>query len=352
MIATFGIDKLGLSNTDFIISSSLHLNIQPNVKRAGDSESAQSLLFMVPDDNGEPQPQYGQKAFINSDLYQAEFYTGGLMTIRLNPSKIYGSLTCDSNVLKDTVKQAVTHLAKHGVYVNPETFEIVRADFTRDAEMEYTHPEYLPLFNKKRLNTKSIEYTDGIRFGSGSTKTSAVIYDKGKKEMIDKYGRRKAMPSTKKVRTEANANRKGISDFFPSRKLIELYNADERHLKNVYLKIIKSNIDVFQTSAEFTDVTTVIDAMKIYKASKRKHWFEEFMVAIALENENIPNSVVYQAIDLCNFPKSTKSEMKDKYKRIMETATFMRSRLNQQSQEMKISKQLEYNEKFIFSMAI
>jgi hypothetical protein len=158
------------------------------------------------------------------------------------------------------------------------------------------------------------------------------------------------MPSTNKVRTEANANRKSIPDFFPTEKLTDFYNATEKQLSGIYLKIVKSNIDVLQTSSEFTDVTSLKGLFEAYKATNKRDWFMSSIIAMQTINETIPNAVVYQAIDLLEIPKSTKSDLRKKHKEEMQKATFARMRLNNESNELRIEKQLEYNEKFIFAM--
>jgi hypothetical protein len=274
------------------------------------------------------------------------------MLIRLNPSKIYGSLTTDPNVIYDTVKRSCIELGKLGVYVNPESFKVNRIDATKDGSMEYVHPEYAPIFNRRTMMTRSMEYPDGIRFGSSESKASTVIYDKGKLYLRDKYGTRIKHPSTNHMRTEASLNRKGIPDFLSTQSLAEFLTFDQKQIADMYLKIVKGKIDVLQMTADFVDVTSVMDLMQFYKGTKTRYWFYEFMIAISLRNENIPNSVVYQAIDLCDFPKSTKADMRKKYKESTQKALFAQHRLNELSQDFKTCKQLEYNEKFIFSMAI
>jgi hypothetical protein len=227
-----------------------------------------------------------------------------------------------------------------------------RIDVTKDGLMEYVHPEYAPIFNRRTLMTRSVEYPDGIRFGSAESKASAIIYDKGKLHLRDKYGSRMKHPSTNHMRTEASLNRKGISDFLPTHSFSELLTFDQKQFADMYLKIVKGKIDVLQMTADFVDVTSVMDLMQFYKGTNTRYWFYEFMIAISLRNENIPNSVVYQAIDLCNFPKSTKADMRKKYKESTQKALFAQHRLNELSQDFKTCKQLEYNEKFIFSMAV
>lgn len=348
----FGIDKLALSTGDYQVRNTFELNIAPNIKRAGQTDIAESFLFSVPNNDGELIPHYGKGAYINAEEFNVDFYPNGTMLIRLNPSKVYGSLTCDMGVIHDTVKSSVKQLDKLGVYVNPDSLMLNRIDATKDAMMEYTHPEYAPIFNKRKMMTKNIEYTDGIRFGSGATKYGTIIYDKGKKHLYDKYGSRTKHPSTKHMRTEANINRKGVGDFVQSKSLNELLTFNEKQIADMYLKTVQSNIDVYQMTADFLDVTSVIDLMNFYKGTKSRYWFYEFMHAIALENDKIPNSVVYQAIDLGDFPKSTKSDMRKRYKETTQRSQFARNRLNQISQDLKTSKQIEYNEKFIFSMAM
>jgi hypothetical protein len=154
------------------------------------------------------------------------------------------------------------------------------------------------------------------------------------------------------MRTEANINRKGVGDFVQSKSLNELLTFNEKQIADMYLKTVQSNIDVYQMTADFLDVTSVIDLMNFYKGTKSRYWFYEFMHAIALENDKIPNSVVYQAIDLGDFPDSTKRDMRKRYKETTQRSQFARNRLNQISQDLKTSKQIEYNEKFIFSMAM
>jgi hypothetical protein len=352
MIKDFGIDKLTLTNGDFQVNNTFELTILPNAKKAQQKEIAQSYLFSVPDEYGELVPHYGKGAHINTELFNVDFYTSGLMLIRLNPSKIYGSLTTDPNVIYDTVKRSCIELGKLGVYVNPESFKVNRIDATKDGSMEYVHPEYAPIFNRRTMMTRSMEYPDGIRFGSSESKASTVIYDKGKLYLRDKYGTRIKHPSTNHMRTEASLNRKGITDFLPTQSLAEFLTFDQKQIADMYLKIVKGKIDVLQMTADFVDVTSVMDLMQFYKGTNTRYWFYEFMIAISLRNENIPNSVVYQAIDLCDFPKSTKADMRKKYKESTQKALFAQHRLNELSQDFKTCKQLEYNEKFIFSMAM
>lgn len=352
MINDFGIDKLSLTTGDFQVNNTFELTISPNVKKAKQKEIAESFLFSVPNEYGELIPHYGKGAYINTELFNVDFYTSGIMLIRLNPSKIYGSLTTDPNVIYDTAKRACVELGKLGVYVNPESFNINRIDATKDNTMEYVHPEYAPIFNRRTMMTRSIEYPDGIRFGSGESKASAIIYDKGLKILRDKYGSRVKHPSSNFMRTEASLNRKGVPDFIPTQSLAEFLTFDEKQIADMYLKIVKGKIDVLQMTADFKDVTSVMDLMKFYKGTNTRYWFYEFMIAISLRNDNIPNSVVYQAIDLCDFPKSTKADMRKRYKESTQKALFAQNRLNELSQDLKTNKQIEYNEKFIFSMAI
>ena len=80
-----GFDKLSVICDDFRVQSSIPFGVQPAPKKAGETEALNRHLFTT--EAGEH--VFGSKAYMNTDTAQFTLKGDGVLTVQVNPSKVF-----------------------------------------------------------------------------------------------------------------------------------------------------------------------------------------------------------------------------------------------------------------------
>jgi len=221
-----GIDKISLQTKDYSIKqfSNRIFGIKAN---------------MPPNSQGLPtySDLSGQEIQANS-VYHNGLYANydinkkGLL-ISFNPSKVYHpyNLVSTGDELGNVIQNINSELAQIGILTSLETARVVRADITRNIQLDEPFQCYMQAFRLirgKRQETK--EYPDGYLVSNSLHQT--CFYDKGKKLELDKEN---CIIPKNFGRGEVRAIKgKAVSRYFNFSTLGDLLETDEREITASY----------------------------------------------------------------------------------------------------------------------
>jgi hypothetical protein len=360
--SSFGIDKLTLTSSEFDISDKLWLTISPNKKKSGETEIKESYLFQSPNEDGELITNYGTSAYYNTDKYNLTIQPYGnkiRSVLQMNPSKFYSELTIDANKISDMVQHVHNDLKDKGIFINLDAALTSRLDLSVDATLNYKFREYSDLIQGKTAlkRTNSIDYIDTKTFGTGKQTMQFSTYDKGKENEVQLYGK-PISNSTNRIRFESRIFKsKGIKSVLGEgdtyNKLLETpINAFNR----AYLHVVNHHVQINQTQLNL-DVTAVVDVLQICQKQNPRKWFELACFYILGSNNDDAAAIntMRLAIELM-FEGGDKRQLRSKFLKQLDTiliqSSFIRSRLNKESEEIRYLKQRELFDTFILPFAV
>jgi hypothetical protein len=360
--SSFGIDKLILTSSEFDVSNKLWLNISPNKKKSGETEIKESYLFQCPNDDGELITIYGTSSYYNTDKYNLTIKPYGnkiQSVLQMNPSKFYSELTIDANQINDMVMYVHNDLKDKGIFINLDSALTSRLDLSVDATLNYKFREYADLIQGKTelKRTNSIDYVDTKTFGIGKQTMQFSTYDKGKENEVQLYGK-PISDSTNRIRFESRIFKsRGIKNVLGEgdtyNKLLETpINAFNR----AYLHVLNHHVQINQTQLNL-DVTAIVDVLKMCQTQSPKKWFEIacFSIFTSIDDQDTAIATMRLAIELM-YSGTDKRQLRSKWLKQLDTlliqSSFIRSRLNKESEEIRYLKQRELFDTFILPFAV
>ena len=360
--SSFGIDKLTLTTSEFEVSNKLWLNISPNTKKSGEIEIQPTYLFNSINADGELITNYGTSAYLNTDKYNLTIKPYGnkiQSVLQMNPSKFYSELTIDANQINDMVQHVHNDLKDKGIFINLDATLTSRLDLSVDAQLNYKFREYADLIQGKTAlkRTNSIDYIDTKTFGTGKQTMQFSTYDKGKENEVQLYGK-PISDSTNRIRFESRIFKsRGIKNVLGEgdtyNKLLETpINAFHR----AYLHVVNHHVQINQTQLNL-DVTAVVDVLKMCQKQSPHKWFEIacFSIFTSIDDKDTAIDTMRLAIELI-FEGSDKRQLRSKWLKQLDTlliqSSFIRNRLNKESEEIRYLKQRELFDTFILPFAI
>jgi len=360
--SSFGIDKLTLTTSEFDVSNKLWLNISPNTKKSGELEIQPTYLFNSPNEDGELITNYGTSAYLNTDKYNLTIKPYGnkiQSVLQMNPSKFYSELTIDANQINDMVQYVHNDLKDKGIFINLDSALTSRLDLSVDAQLNYKFREYADLIQGKTAlkRTNSIDYIDTKTFGTGKQTMQFSTYDKGKENEVQLYGK-PISDSTNRIRFESRIFKsKGIKSVLGEgdtyNKLLETpINAFNR----AYLHVVNHHVQINQTQLNL-DVTAIVDVLKMCQTQSPKKWFEIacFSIFTSIDDKDTAIATMRLAIELM-YSGTDKRQLRSKWLKQLDTiliqSSFIRSRLNKESEEIRYLKQRELFDTFILPFAV
>jgi hypothetical protein len=359
---SFGIDKLTLSTSEFDVSNNVWLNISPNLKKSGETEIQPTYLFNSPNGDGELITNYGTKAFINTDKYNLTIKPYGnkiQSVLQMNPSKFYSELTIDSNQINDMVMSVHNDLKDKGIFINLDSALTSRLDLSVDAQLNYKFREYADLIQGKTelKRTNSIDYKDTKTFGTGKQTMQFSTYDKGKENEVQLYGK-PISDSTNRIRFESRIFKsRGIKNIIGEADTYnKLLETPKKAFNRAYLHVINHHIQINQTQLNL-DVTAVVDVLKMCQTKNPKKWFEIacFSVFTSIDDKGTAIDTMRLAIELM-YQGNDKRQLRSKWLKQLDTlliqSSFIRNRLNKESEELRYLKQRELFDTFILPFAV
>lgn len=358
----FGIDKLALSIPEFNVDSIKPFNVTPNSKKAGESTIRETYLFRT-DKEGDI---YGKNVYLNEYDFNLTITPYGQRVnavVVYNPSKLFGSLTLDPNIINEKTLTIVEKLKALGISINIDTAFISRLDLGADNMLENPFREYRQIIQGKteQKNTKSTDYLDTKTFGTGNGTMQFSCYDKGKEREKEQYGK-PLSSSTNYARLESRllrgkAIKRIIGEADTYNKLLE---TESKSFNKAYLHVINNFINIRQTDCDFPDITSLIDIVKINRKRFPKQWLLISLNAFLMSFNNkdidtlrvLMTEAIREAIRQESTVSKKNAERTINYaiQGLNDTITqiqFQSNRLNQNSITARIDKRQELIDKFI-----
>lgn len=255
----FGIDKLKIRTSDFELDTVKPWGERPNpARKPGESEAPAPVFLM----NVAGRDIYAPGLYYNGETFNADIQRTGSgldLFIKLNPSKIYGKLTTDPNVINDiftSVQRELKEVARLD-FALPDCF-VSRVDLAADAYMQHPVNSYAELIrgSKARPNAGT-EYPSGYLFGSAETSQSC-IYDKGLKNTLDamKAAGIKGHPhNTHLMRNEARImNAKYVRRRASFETFSDLLETPDADLHWTYRRVTETHLKLMQPRIVFPSV--------------------------------------------------------------------------------------------------
>ena len=349
-----GIDKLTLSSPYFDIQDTLHLNINPSIKKSGEREAQETYLFSS---NGKEVS--GSKAFLNTPEFNLTIKWLGSKPqaiLQLNPSKYIDTPTLCTDTINDIVQRARHCLNTLKIDIDLDSALISRLDIAVDGELENTFREYKGLIVGKtsRKQENKVDYTDTLTFGIGKGTSQFCAYDKGKEREVSQYGR-PLSNSTPHTRFEARIFRnKGIkSKVSEATTYSGFLNTSDAAFHRAYLHVVNTHIQIQQTQIELPDITNVADVMKLMMRKHSQSWLIHTLYIVMGAHSDKSTSDIIELLD-CALDIAMEGKDRANIHRqrknlfALETeASFIRKRLNQNSTDLRSEKQRELFDTFI-----
>lgn len=360
--SSFGIDKLTLTTSEFDVSNKLWLNISPNTKKSGELEIQPTYLFNSPNEDGELITNYGTSAYLNTDKYNLTIKPYGnkvQSVLQMNPSKFYNELTIDANQINDMVMCVHNDLKDKGIFINLDSALTSRLDLCVDAQLKFKFREYADLIQGKTTlkRTNSIDYIDTKTFGTGKQSMQFSTYDKGKESEKQLYGKT-ISDSTNRIRFESRIFKsRGIKSVLGEADTYnKLLHTPKNAFNRAYLHVVNHHIQISQTQLNL-DVSAVVDVLKMCQTQNPKKWFEIacFSIFTSINDKDTAIGTMRLAIELM-YTGSEKRQLRSKWLKQLDTlliqSSFIRNRLNKESEEIRYLKQRELFDTFILPFAV
>lgn len=235
------VDKLTIVTADYLVKDAKKVHptfaVQPKPILL-QSVATDDVLFR--DSNGKTYK--GQKAYLNTDLYQMTITDRGLM-VQFNPSKPYHpfQLIDDDNQFQSRIKHVTDDLQGRGVLADWNNAKVCRLDLAKNAVMNNPVSAYGDVFKwlaVKRAN-KQAQYPDGYMAGNNSF--TAVLYNKGAE--MQQAGVATTFTDDNLLRVEGQIRKhNAVNSITGCKTLNELQQAGVGHLKTVYRSVINDRV--------------------------------------------------------------------------------------------------------------
>jgi hypothetical protein len=355
----FGIDKLTISTPYFEIKNLTNVNINPNVKKAGEQYIKETHLFNHITNDGEEISVGGSKVYLNQPDFNFTVKLLGNKVqsiLQFNPSKIIGELTTNPNAINDATKKVIDQLNSFGINIDLPSAVTSRIDLACDQHLKRTYKEYSSIIIGKTALKKenTVDYVDTKTFGTGKGTIQFSTYDKGKEREQSLYGK-PTSNSTHHIRFESRILKgKGVKRIIGEADTYErLLNCNDRQYHKAYLRVLESSIQIDQTQIELPDISTAVDIMKLMQRIHPKTWLQQSLYVLQTaykerDTENIIEMIDY-AIELAMEGKTRQAIHKQRKQLFaLETeASFLRQRLVKESEQSRYDKQRELIDAFI-----
>ena len=287
-----GIDKLVLTTHEYRVSDTKPLNILPVAKYAGqDSASEGKFLF-----NCKGEPVHGEKAFVNTDNYQANINEFGLSVI-LNPSKILHpyELLNEPETLRSVCMQVEKSLQENAIHTSLQGMGVSRLDIAKQAKMPRKVSHYAPAFEAMNLKgAPNGKVTHGLEtFRNGNRTLQTCFYDKFK-ELNPK-----GQPSDFMRGEVRILNTSGVKRHAGITSLYQVIEAGREGWNFAYTRYLNTKLfteQPQQLTFDFAGLDTLISALYTHNPNGKGH------IGVALETIGV--NIVFEQIGVDRFLKA------------------------------------------------
>jgi hypothetical protein len=265
-----GFDKLSVICDDFRVQSSLPFGVQPAPKKAGETEALNRHLFTT--EAGEP--VYGSKAYLNTDTAQFTLKGDGVLTVQVNPSKVFypkssGSasyrLVTEPDDLSAVIQAVEDEARSNGLHFDFGNSRTYRLDVAKQVTMNRTVAEYQTAFRSLRMKySKGSSVQHGVetfQYGSAKSNSQVMFYDKLNELLHAEHYR--SSGSSNYLRAELRLlNAREVQQRTQARTPNELLKTPTEQLRTVYDDYLTKRIFYSSQSNLFTDEQSLLSLVK------------------------------------------------------------------------------------------